>query len=252
MGLVDGVEAVVLRTIRYGEADVIAHVFTQDGGRRGVIAKGARRAKSRLGARIEPFLALRLQLHEGRGDLATVRGVEVVAAHERLRSSWRAQQVGAAALDLVTRLSVEHEENEPLYHLLRRFLALLDQICGPDADAAQAAALLVAFELKLLHVIGMAPQLDGCVRCGDSGSMAAYSAHDGGVVCAGCRVAGDLALDAAVHAAAIELMRAPLADIAAREADALPSARALRSVGSGIVAATCVEHAGVRPRTPWG
>lgn len=220
-----------------------------------MIAKGARKPRSRLGARLEPFLALSLQLVEGRGDLAVVRSVEVAAAHEQLRSSWRAQQVGAAALDLVSRITVEHQPSEPLYHLLRNFLDLLDSTAarsGPDAadDDQRGSTLLVAFQLKLLHVVGIAPQLGSCVRCGDQAALVAFSAPDGGVVCAGCRTAGDVLLDAQVHAVAVELMRVPLAELATRDAPQLPGMRALRTVGTGIVGATCQEHAGVRPRRP--
>jgi DNA repair protein RecO (recombination protein O) len=250
----DGVEAVVLRTLRYGEADLIAHVFTRHAGRRGVIAKGARKPRSRLGARLEPFLALSLQLVEGRGDLAVVRGVEVVASHEQLRSSWRAQQIGAAALDLVSRITEEHQPSEPTYHLLRNFLDLLDSTAGRQGEGAdderRGAALLVAFELKLLHVVGIAPQLGSCVRCGSESGLCAFSAEDGGVLCAGCRTAGDAMLDAQVHGVAVELMRTPLAELSTRDADALPGLRALRTVGTGIVGATCQAHAGVRPRQP--
>ncbi len=251
--MAEGTEAVVLRTLRYGEADLIAHVLTRHAGRRGVIAKGARRPKSRLGARLEPFLAVQLQLHEGRGDLAIVRGVEVDAAHDAVRSSWRAQQVGAAALDLVGRITIEHEPNEPAYHLLRNFLDLLNSTTGrtgsaSDDDEQRGAALLVAFELKLLHVLGFAPQLAACVRCGDENAIAAFSASDGGVVCSGCRTAGDQSLDTPTWHAAMALMRDPLASIAACDADELPTIRVLRTVGSGIVAATCREHAGVSPR----
>lgn len=256
MRVAEGVEAVVLRTLRYGEADVIAHVFTRHAGRRGVIAKGARKTRSRLGARLEPFLAVDLQLVEGRGDLAVVRSVQAVAAHEHLRASWRAQQVGAAALDLVARITEEHQPAEPLYHLLRNFLDLLDSLAGrsgTDAtgDERRSSALLVAFELKLLHVVGIAPQLGSCVRCGDeTTALVAFSAADGGVVCAGCRTAGDQLLDVEVHGASVALMRTPMAELATRAADELPGVRALRTVGSGIVAATCQEHAGVRPRRP--
>lgn len=243
----------VLRTLRYGEADVIAHVFTRHAGRRGVIAKGARRPRSRLGARLEPFLAVELQLVEGRGDLAIVRGVQVLAAHEHLRGSWRAQQLGASALDLVSRLTIEHHPSEPLYHLLRNFLDLLDSTAGRAlpagrGDEQRGSALLVAFELKLLHVIGIAPQLASCVRCGDEASLAAFSAADGGVVCSGCRTPADALLDAQVHEAAVDLTRVPLAELAIRGGEQLPGARALRTVGAGIVGATCQEHAGVRPR----
>ena len=44
-------EAIVLRSIRYGEADRILHLYTPHYGRVPAIAKGARRARSRFGAR---------------------------------------------------------------------------------------------------------------------------------------------------------------------------------------------------------
>lgn len=252
---VDGVEAVVLRTMRFGEADLIAHVHTLRGGRRGVIAKGARRPKSRLGARLEPFLAVRLQLHQGRGDLATVRGVEVLAAHERLRGSWRAQQTGATALDLVSKLSVEHEPNQAMHHLLRNFLDVLDAVAASDApenDPAATehrnAALLAAFELKLLHVSGMAPQLGACVRCGAEHALVGYAASDGGVVCRACRGVGDVGLAPEVHAAAVLLMRTPLVGVVRLDDDELPPHRVVRTVGSSVIAPTAEEHAGVRSR----
>ncbi|MCZ4495815.1 MAG: repair protein RecO [Thermoleophilia bacterium] len=243
----------MLRTLRYGEADLIAHLLTRHGGRRGVIAKGARKPKSRLGARLEPFLAVSLQLVESRGDLDIVRGVEVLAAHDALRSSWRSQQLGAAALDLVTRLSVEHEPNEQMFHLLRNFLDLLDSTAARTPveaieDERRGAVLLAAFQLKLLHVVGIAPQLGACVRCGAASPLAAYSARDGGVICSGCRTAEDQTLDAPTHAAAVTLMRSPLAELVTRAAEDLPEMRVLRTVGSGIVAATAQEHAGIRPR----
>ena len=52
-------EAIVLRSIRYGEADRILHLYTPDHGRVSAIAKGARRTRSRFGARLEPFFHLR-------------------------------------------------------------------------------------------------------------------------------------------------------------------------------------------------
>ncbi len=67
-------EAIVLRSIRYGEADRILHLYTPEHGRLGAIAKGARRARSRFGARLEPFFQIGVVLHEGRGDLYTVTG----------------------------------------------------------------------------------------------------------------------------------------------------------------------------------
>src|SRR4051812_10833856 len=89
-------EAVVLRSLRYGEADRILHVYTPHRGRVSAIAKGVRRTRSRFGGRLEPFFHLRLVLHEGRSDLLTVTSAETVAGHPRLREH-------AAALDTAAR-----------------------------------------------------------------------------------------------------------------------------------------------------
>ena len=48
-------EAVVLRSLRLGEADRVLHLYTLDRGRIGAVAKGIRRTKSRFGARLEPL-----------------------------------------------------------------------------------------------------------------------------------------------------------------------------------------------------
>ena len=54
-------EAVVLRSIRYGEADRILHLYSATRGRIGAIAKGSRRSRSRFGGRLEPFFRLDLR-----------------------------------------------------------------------------------------------------------------------------------------------------------------------------------------------
>ena len=73
-------EAVVLRSIRYGEADRIVHLYSATRGKIGAIAKGSRRPKSRFGGRLEPFFRLDMVLYEGRSDLLTVTGASTVEA----------------------------------------------------------------------------------------------------------------------------------------------------------------------------
>src|ERR671924_2397907 len=93
------IQAVVLRSIRYGEADRIVHLYTPHRGRVGAIAKGARRARSRFGGRLQPFFRLDLVLHEGRGELLTVTAAETVEGYARLRQHGGALDSAARALD---------------------------------------------------------------------------------------------------------------------------------------------------------
>src|SRR3954447_3794986 len=94
-------QAVVLRSIRYGEADRIVHLYTPLRGRVGAIAKGARRARSRFGGRLDPLSRLALAGHEGRAELLPVTAAETVEGHARLPSDAGALDSAARACDAV-------------------------------------------------------------------------------------------------------------------------------------------------------
>src|SRR5205823_5407300 len=94
-------DAIVLRSIRFGEGDRVLHLYTPQRGRVGAIAKGARKTRSRFGGRLEPFFHLRLVLHEGRGDLLTVTSAETVAPHACLRGDGAGLDTAARACDAV-------------------------------------------------------------------------------------------------------------------------------------------------------
>ena len=85
MGASYKAEAVVLRSLRLGEADRVLHLYTRERGRVGAVAKGIRRTKSRFGARLEPLSRVALILHEGRGELHTVSAAEIVQSNHRVR-----------------------------------------------------------------------------------------------------------------------------------------------------------------------
>ena len=119
-------EAIVLRSIRYGEADRVLHLYTADRGRVGAVAKGVRRVKSRLGGRLEPLSRVRLVMHQGRGELCTISQADTVHAHAALRERRAALERGAQACEAVLRLLDSTEPNPPAYNLLCNELALLD------------------------------------------------------------------------------------------------------------------------------
>ena len=130
-------EAVVLRSIRFGEADRVLHLYSATRGRINAIAKGSRRPRSRFGGRLEPFFRLDLVLHEGRGELATVTAAATVAGHPHLRDSGPALDGGGARLRRGAAALDAAEPNPAAYNLLCRYLALLDG--GSEGDGGPAA-----------------------------------------------------------------------------------------------------------------
>jgi DNA repair protein RecO (recombination protein O) len=228
-------EAIVLRSIRYGEADRILHLYTPNRGRLSAIAKGVRRARSRFGGRLEPFFRCNFVLYEGRSDLLTVTSVETLDGHPRLREDARALDVAARACDAVGRIFGDGEPHEGVYHLLANELALLDRDRG---RATRANAL--AFRLKLLLAAGFAPQLSGCASCGAREHLAGFSGAAGGVVCSACE-AGAFPLSQEAHDFLVGALGSPLA----QAPDAPP--RALAQAERAILE-TLEHHAGVQLR----
>jgi DNA repair protein RecO (recombination protein O) len=189
-------EAVVLRSMRYGEADRILHLYTPNRGRVSAIAKGVRRARSRFGGRLEPFFRLQIELHEGRSELLTVTGAQTVDGYARLRGDARALDAAARACDAVGRLFETSEPHPGVFNLLCRQLALLDERAG-DCEAGRAGGgparsstsgrpSALAFRLKLLLAAGLAPQLGACASCGEREHLVGFSGAAGGVVCGAC------------------------------------------------------------------
>ncbi len=228
-------EAVVLRSIRYGEADRILHLYTPQRGRLGAIAKGVRRSRSRFGGRLEPFFRLDLLLHEGRGELLTVTGAETIAAYPRLREHGGSLDVAARACDAVARLFDGEEPHPAVYHLLCNELALL------DSDPAKAgAANALAFRLKLLVAAGLTPQLAACASCDATEDLVGFSGAAGGVVCAACE-ASAFPFGEEAHAFLVAALGAPLSEAPAATPSALRQAE--RAIGE-----TVEHHAHVRLR----
>jgi DNA repair protein RecO (recombination protein O) len=228
-------EAIVLRSIRYGEADRILHLYTPDHGRVGAIARGARRPRSRFGARLEPFLHIRVVMHQGRGELHTVTGADTVAAHATLREHASTLDAAARACDAVSRLFESSEPHPEVFTLLANELALLSSGAG-HARAAQG----LAFRLKLLLAAGIMPQLASCAGCGETEQLRGFSAAAGGMVCESCQ-ASAFPLGEESYRFLVNAVGRPLAE--APEASELALRQAERAI-----AETAEHHAHVRLR----
>lgn len=235
-------EAVVLRSLRFSEADRILHLYTADRGRVGAIAKGVRKTRSRFGGRLEPLSHVELVLHEGRGELQTITGASLLRSHAPIRDDTRRSAVGLVGAEAVLRLFPEQEQNDRVFAALTRFLDLLDEAeevpTRPELDR-----LGLAFQLKLLWLAGYLPHVGSCADCGATENIVGYSPRAGGAVCATC-ASGALTLSAEGLAAVDALLRKPLAE--APEAGV--SERAARDA-LAIVSASYEFHGGFRLRT---
>jgi DNA repair protein RecO (recombination protein O) len=179
-------EAVVLRSLRFAEADRVLHLYTLDRGRIGVVAKGVRKTKSRFGARLEPLSHVEAMLHQGGGELHTVTGADLINPHREAREDQYRLGVGLVGLEAMLRLFTEQERNPRAFGALTRFLDLLDELPSRAPGSPALDPLALSFQLKLLWLSGYLPHLTSCAECGAEGPLAGYSPKAGGAVCERC------------------------------------------------------------------
>jgi DNA repair protein RecO (recombination protein O) len=237
-------EAIVLRSLRFSEADRILHLYTRDRGRIGAIAKGIRKTKSRFGARLEPLSHVELILHEGSGELQTVTGASLIASHHETREERYRLAAGLIGAEAMLRLFGEPEANERAFQALARFLDLLDGVPMPEGDSRpELDPLALSFQLKLLWLSGYLPHVTACVECGAHDGLAGFSARAGGAVCAS-HSAGAFALSPEGLAGIEELLSIPMAD-----AEAVGLGDRARREALAVVTTSYEEHGGFRLRS---
>ncbi|KAF0109239.1 MAG: DNA repair protein RecO (recombination protein O) [Anaerolineaceae bacterium] len=175
------VEAVVLRHNDWGEADRILALYTRERGKLRVVAKGARRIKSRKAGHIEPFTRVTLQLARGR-DLPIVTQAETVDAYLPLRDELAKTGQAAYVVELLDRFTYEDaSENHAIFRLLTETLGRIT--FEPDPWLA-----VRFYEVHLLGLLGFRPRLFECANCGEAVQAVAqfFSALAGGVLCPKC------------------------------------------------------------------
>jgi DNA repair protein RecO (recombination protein O) len=235
-------DAIVLRSLRYSEADRILHLYTRERGRIGAIAKGIRKTKSRFGGRLEPLSHVELMLHEGSGELQTVTGAALIASHSATRESPYRLAGGLIGAEAMLRLFGEPEANPRAFTALARFLDLLDVTLETDSDPA-VDPIVLSFQLKLLWLSGYLPHVTTCVECGAPESLVGFSARAGGAVCT-VHAEGSFGLSAEGLRGIEQLLSTPLQD-----APAAGLGDRARREALAVVTSSYEEHGGFRLRT---
>jgi DNA repair protein RecO (recombination protein O) len=178
-------KGIVLRSIRYGEADRILDLYTRDAGLISAIAKGIRRTKSRFGARLEPLSCVDFVAYHGR-TLDTVTQAETLRTFHGVREDLARFETAAGMVGSVRALSGGDEADRRVFNLLYNALDTLEG-CNSGFESIEAA-----LGLKLSVLAGYAPQLDVCLGCGTDLDEEAeeplhFAPEHGGVLCAVCR-----------------------------------------------------------------
>lgn len=175
-------DAIVLRTLDYGESDRIVRLLARERGRLTVIAKHARKSNRRFPGSLDCFNTLRVEIRiRPRNPLGFLERGVLISPFLGLRKSLSRFALASYLVEILDRMAPENGAPEDTERLFAFAEGALHAIAGLDPDPR----LRVLFELRILDALGLRPQFVACVRCGQRVQTARvdFLVAEGGVVC---------------------------------------------------------------------
>lgn len=175
-------KALVLREVKYKEADKILTVLTEDEGKLTVCARGVLRKGSKIAAACQLLTFSEMTLFENRGKWYINEG-QTIEQFLGLREDIADLALGVYFAELLEAVSDEDSPNPQVLSLgLNSLYALARHLYSPEHIKA-------VFELKLMCLSGYEPGVDCCGSCGSEAvEEADFGLYSGCLVCRDCSI----------------------------------------------------------------
>lgn len=180
--------ALLVRSIGYGESDIIATFLTRDAGKLACIVRGGRRSQKRFGGALEPIHELFVTIEDRGRELCFLKEARVSRARHGVTANLEAMEAAGQALRWTRHLCPPRVVEPAAWAMLDGLLDALDER-ALRGEAILPNASTVTFGLRLLATAGYALELERCVRCGrpcPAGRPAFVDTEAGGIVCSAC------------------------------------------------------------------
>ncbi|GAE33404.1 DNA repair protein RecO [Halalkalibacter akibai] len=176
--MIQKVEGIVIRTTDYGESNKIVTLFTRELGKLGVMSRGAKKPKNRLSAASQLFMYGTFVFQKSTG-LGTLNQADITHSFREVRNDLFRASYATYIVELTDKLTEDRQRNPHLFELLYQTLYYLDEGIDPEV-------LLRIYELKMLAIAGIKPELDQCVSCSSTEVPTAFSIKHAGFLCQNC------------------------------------------------------------------
>jgi DNA repair protein RecO (recombination protein O) len=177
-------EAVVLSKMNYGDTSSIVSLYTKDYGKFSAIIKGGRNPKSKMGLVLDPINYVQLIVYKkDNRELQIISGADIISHYPNIKIDLEKLKYSQAVLELLKKLTVDHEINVRLFKGVIRILTLF------DSSNEDSIILFGRFFIFFLTELGYELQLDKCSICGRTnlaGTDLSYN-HEMGIFCSDCR-----------------------------------------------------------------
>jgi DNA repair protein RecO (recombination protein O) len=174
-------EGVVLKTQKYGEADLIVTCLTSDKGIINAFAKSPRKTRSRFGSSLEPVTHSRISLWGKEQSLPKITQADIINSFRQIRDNYHDFVNISKLMEMLIALMPAGIPHKRLFSF---FLNILHTVKSSEQEPKDALHLIT--QIRLLSVIGYAPRLKGCGRCGDDSYD--FYPDSGTTLCSKCAV----------------------------------------------------------------
>lgn len=197
-------DCIILRGRDYNETDRLLTVFGQNMGKLPCLARGVRRANSRLKAATQLFSYSTLTFAANRGGLNLITQSEPKNVHAGIRDDLTKIAVASYISEILDVVLPEAKPQPDIFVLCEAMLSLL-------SAGAEPFLVLSCFRVRLPGLLGYRPGFNACALCGKQAAVYMLSPARGGIICPVCaakmqRPAGALPKVTRVSAGAAQLL----------------------------------------------
>lgn len=175
-------EALVLKTLPFSEADLIATLLTSDFGLLKTFVKSPRKTKSRFGSSLEPLTYSRISFW-GREDsnLPRLTQADIIRPFQAIRGDFDCFMRVAEIIELTLNLLPERDVNKGIFGLLLDILSEIEKDC---LNSSLTPLKYLLYKVRFFEMSGYGPGLNGCARCNKPGYNF-YISHSS-ILCGDC------------------------------------------------------------------
>jgi DNA repair protein RecO (recombination protein O) len=198
-------EALILRTYPFREADLLVTLFTRAEGKVRGVAKSAKRSKRRFGGALEPLTYVVAHWEDKeKQELARLDSCDVIASPLATEVTYPRVVALSYVAEVIDQLLPDREPSDDIFRLA------LSVVRHLKADTLWMP--LTYFDLWIVRLIGLLPDLGHCTACGATlnGHRAYFHALADGLLCSRDKRLASSEISAESRDLAAEMFRAPL------------------------------------------
>lgn len=188
-------DAINLKSYNLSESDKIIVMYSKEKGLIKGVAKGCKKPKSKLGARMDLLVANRLMCYKGK-NMDTICEANALNTFKNSRQDIDKLFYSMYVSEIVNNFGVEDDPcSAEIYDLLYK---TLEKIAGAK-DQKEVLIGVIKFQLKIMEISGFGVELDTCLCCREQilDQNMYFSSKMGGVVCEECN--GHLGVKTRLH-----------------------------------------------------